>query len=98
MRTPPSLAGVLEHGSCQRRGERVEPTTTLDCTGLQCPLPVIKTSQAIKNLGVGEVLELLATDPGVEPDLTAWTARTGNELLGITKEGDVFHVLVRRTR
>lgn len=76
----------------------MEPTTTLDCTGLQCPLPVIKTSQAIKSLEVGDVLELLATDPGVEPDLTAWTSRTGNELVSITKDGDVFHVLVRRAK
>jgi len=72
------------------------PDETLDCTGLQCPLPVIKTSKAIKEIAVGEVLELLATDPGVEPDMNAWTRRTGNELVGITKEGDVFHVLIRR--
>lgn len=70
----------------------------LDCTGLQCPLPVIKTSQAIKNVAPGELLELLATDPGVEPDMTAWTKRTGNELVQIDRDGDVFHVLIRRTR
>ncbi|MEX6429633.1 MAG: sulfurtransferase TusA family protein [Ferrimicrobium sp.] len=75
-----------------------QPSQTLDCTGLQCPLPVIKTSQAMKSLEIGSVLELLATDPGVEPDMNAWSARTGNELLGITKDGDVFHVLLRRTR
>ena len=73
-----------------------EGTHVLDCTGLNCPLPVIKTSQAMKDVPVGEVLELLATDPGVEPDMEAWTKRTGNELVGITKEGDVFHVLIRR--
>ncbi len=72
------------------------PDQTLDCTGLQCPLPVIKTSQAIKTIEIGQVLELLATDPGVEPDMNAWTRRTGNELLGISKDGDVFHVLIRR--
>lgn len=70
----------------------------LDCTGLQCPLPVIKTSQAIKTIEVGQVLELLATDPGVEPDMNAWTRRTGNELLGITQDAGVFHVLIRRGR
>jgi tRNA 2-thiouridine synthesizing protein A len=43
------------------------------------------------------VLELLATDPGVEPDMKAWTARTGHELLGMERDGDVFHVFVRRT-
>lgn len=70
---------------------------TLDCKGLQCPLPVIKTAQAIKKLAAGQVLELLATDPGVEPDMRAWSSRTGNELLSIEKEGDVYRVLLRRT-
>ena len=68
----------------------------LDCKGLQCPLPVIKTAQAIKTIDPGQVLELLATDPGVEPDMKAWTARTGNELLGIERRDDTFHVLIRR--
>ena len=68
----------------------------LDCTGLACPLPVVKTAQAIKNFAPGQVLELLATDPGVEPDMRAWSSRTHNELLGITKQADVFHILIRR--
>lgn len=68
----------------------------LDCTGMQCPMPVIKTAQAMKGLQAGQVMELLATDPGVEPDMTAWTGRTGNELLKIEQLGDVFHVLIRR--
>lgn len=89
------IGGVVR--GVPRGGRMVEkPAEILDCTGLQCPLPVIKTSQAIKKLQPGEVLELLATDPGVEPDMNAWTSRTGNELLGITKEGDVFHVLLKR--
>ena len=70
----------------------------LDCTGMACPLPVVKTSQAIKKIEPGQVLELLATDPGVEPDMKAWTGRTGNELLSIGREGDVFHVLIRRAK
>ncbi len=70
----------------------------LDCTGMACPLPVVKTSQAIKKIDPGQVLELLATDPGVEPDMKAWTGRTGNELLGIDRRGDVFHVLIRRAK
>jgi tRNA 2-thiouridine synthesizing protein A len=75
-----------------------EPQMVLDCKGLQCPLPVIKTSKAIKDVEVGGVLELLATDPGVEPDMQAWTSRTGNELLKVEREGDVFHVLIRRAK
>jgi tRNA 2-thiouridine synthesizing protein A len=68
----------------------------LDCTGMQCPLPVIKTAQAMKRLEVGQVLELLATDPGVDPDMHAWSSRTGHELVSIDQDGDVFHVLIRR--
>jgi tRNA 2-thiouridine synthesizing protein A len=68
----------------------------LDCRGLACPLPVVKTAQAIKALALGQVLEVLATDPGVEPDMRAWSSRTHNELLGITKQAEVFHILLRR--
>lgn len=70
----------------------------LDCQGLQCPLPVIKTAQEIKKMEIGETLELLATDPGVEPDMKAWSSRTGNDLLKIERSGDVFHVFLRRVR
>ena len=73
------------------------PAQVLDCKGLQCPLPVIKTAQMIKTIEPGQVLELLATDPGVEPDMKAWSSRTGNELLAIDREGDVFHVFLRRS-
>ncbi len=70
----------------------------LDCTGMACPLPVVKTSQAVKKMELGQVLELLATDPGVEPDMTAWSRRTGNELIGIDVRDGVFHVLIRRVK
>lgn len=74
----------------------IDVADTLDCTGLQCPLPVIKTAQAMKNLAEGQVLELLATDPGVEPDMQAWASRTGNDLISVEKRDGVFHVLLRR--
>lgn len=71
-------------------------TTVLDCTGMSCPLPVVKTAQAIKELEPGALLELLATDPGVDPDMHAWSSRTGNELVSITKDDGVFRVLIRK--
>ena len=90
-------------GDYRRGAALAEPSvptaaTVLDCTGLSCPLPVVKTSQAIKNIEVGHVLELLATDPGVEPDMKAWSRRTGNELLSIGQQDGVFHVLIRRAK
>lgn len=72
------------------------PDEVVDCTGLACPLPVLKTAQAIKALRGGQVLELLATDRGVEPDIRAWAGNTGNTVVAIEKRSEVFHVLVRR--
>lgn len=72
------------------------PDEVVDCTGLACPLPVLKTAQAMKALRGGQVLELLATDPGVEPDIRAWAGNTGNTVVAIEKRAEVFHVLVRR--
>ena len=69
----------------------------LDCRGQACPLPIVKTAQQMKKeLEPGQVLEVLATDPGVEPDMKAWSKRTGNELLSIDLVDDVFHVFLRK--
>ncbi len=97
-------ACVLGHIETTPKGETVgDPSLpsadrVLDCSGLSCPLPVVKTAQAIKQIEVGQVLELIATDPGVEPDMKAWSTRTGNELLGIGKQDGAFHVLIRRAK
>lgn len=69
----------------------------LDCTGLLCPIPVIKTNKAIKEIPVGQILELIATDPGSKPDMMAWTRQTGHELVQMQEEGQVFRFYFRRT-
>ena len=74
------------------------PDQTLDARGLKCPMPVVKTSQEIKKLEVGNVLEVLATDPGSIADINAWTKSTGNELLKMGKNDDVFQFLIRRVK
>jgi tRNA 2-thiouridine synthesizing protein A len=74
------------------------PESTLDAQGLKCPMPVVKTSKEIKNISVGGVLEILATDPGSMADITAWTKSTGNELLKAEKDGDVFKFYIRRVK
>jgi tRNA 2-thiouridine synthesizing protein A len=70
----------------------------LDCVGLFCPMPILKTRDAIKGMTVGETLEMLSDDPASEPDMKSWTARTGQELLEIEKNGTVFRFIVRKTR
>lgn len=77
------------------------PATTvadqlLDSRDVSCPLPVIQTAQAIKQLASGQTLLVKATDPGFEPDITAWASRTGNELISGERHGNEFHALLRK--
>ena len=72
------------------------PAQTLDVKGKACPIPVINTAKVMKELRSGQILEVLATDPGVEPDMEAWAKQTGNALLSVRRDGDAFRVLLRK--
>lgn len=76
----------------------VQADKVLDVKGLLCPLPVIKLSKAIKEMEVGQVVEMQATDPGSQPDMDAWVKNTGHEMLDSAVQGDVFHFWIRRTK
>jgi len=56
-------------------------TTTLDTTGMNCPLPILKAKKALKDLGAGDVLEVISTDPGSVKDFDSFCRTTGNELM-----------------
>jgi tRNA 2-thiouridine synthesizing protein A len=71
-------------------------TTTLDFKGLSCPLPIVKTAVAIKQLQPGELVEVLATDPGSVADFSAWSQATGNPLLEHTSEGGIYRFVIRK--
>jgi TusA-related sulfurtransferase len=71
---------------------------SLDCVGLYCPMPIVKTAQKIKELKVGQVLEILADDKGIKQDMPAWCQTTGNECLGIEEAGGEIRVYVKKTR
>ena len=70
---------------------------TLDCTGMLCPMPVVKTRKAIKEIEVGEILEMIATDPGAMPDMEAWARQTRHELVSAEEDGEKFIFLIRKT-
>lgn len=70
----------------------------LDCRGLLCPVPIIRVSKAVKELPVGGRLEMVATDPGSEPDMKAWEKQTGHRLISATKDGTEFRFLIERAR
>ncbi len=68
----------------------------LDCQGLNCPMPILKTKKAVDKLASGEVLKMLATDPGSVSDVQSWTKRTGNPLLGHSEDGGVYSFLIQK--
>ena len=70
----------------------------IDCLGLFCPMPILKTREAMKGLQVGQVLEMTSDDPASEADMRSWSAKTGHELLEIDRNGAVYRFLIRKTR
>ena len=68
----------------------------LDCSGTLCPMPVIKTAMAIKDLHLGQILKMIATDPGSPLDIAAWARQTKNELLDSYQEGNKYIFFIRR--
>jgi tRNA 2-thiouridine synthesizing protein A len=68
----------------------------VDAKGLNCPMPIVKTAQAIKGLASGELIEVLATDPGSVKDFAAWSRTTGNVLIEQTVDGGVYRFVLRR--
>lgn len=76
--------------------ERPKPDVTLDCFGLTCPMPIFNATQKLKEMAVGQVLEVLATDDGIVADMPAWCQRTGNEFLGSEEDDGEYKVYVKK--
>jgi len=74
----------------------IEITQTIDARGLSCPLPIVKTAQAVKGLSAGAIVEVLATDPGSIKDFAAWSRATGHELVEQTADGATYRFVIRR--
>jgi tRNA 2-thiouridine synthesizing protein A len=74
----------------------VKADATLDCYGLLCPMPIVQTAKRLKTMKAGEVLEVVATDPGIREDMPAWCRTTGQEFLGTEDDGEVVRVYIRK--
>jgi tRNA 2-thiouridine synthesizing protein A len=74
----------------------VEISQSIDARGLSCPMPIVKTAQAVKTIPSGAAVELLATDAGSIKDVAAWCRATGNELVEQTSDGAVYRFVIRR--
>ena len=68
----------------------------LDASGLNCPLPILRTKKALNDMKSGQVLRSLATDPASVRDFEAFSRQTGNELLQHEERNGVFSFLLRR--
>lgn len=73
----------------------LRPDATLDCTGLFCPQPVIRTAARIREMQPGQILQVRATDPGFQIDLPAWCRSQRHEFLGVYQKGKVYTGYVR---
>ena len=76
----------------------MEADTTLDCVGLYCPMPIIQTKEKMEELAVGQVLEVIADDVGIQADMPAWCRSTGNEFLGLEEEDGEYRVYVKKLK
>ncbi|HXK57476.1 MAG: sulfurtransferase TusA family protein [Chromatiaceae bacterium] len=68
----------------------------LDASGLNCPLPILRAKKSLSGLEAGQVLHIIATDPGSVKDFEAFAKQTGNELMESKEEGGKFHFLIKK--
>ncbi len=71
-------------------------TTSLDCSGLNCPLPILRLSKAIGGINLGDRIEMIATDPGAIKDVQAWSKQTGNTLIESSHADGRYKFLVAK--
>ena len=78
--------------------EIVKATIVVDSRGTMCPGPITDLFRAYRNSSIGDIIELLATDPAAKSDVQAWVKRSGNKILGIFDEKDHVRIQVRVVR
>lgn len=68
----------------------------IDCSGMSCPLPVVKSKMKIDKMAPGEILKIITTDPGSCKDIPAWASRVGHEFLQESAENGKYYFLVKK--
>ena len=74
----------------------LQTTQSVDALGLSCPMPIVKAALAIKTIASGDLLEVLATDPGSVKDFAAWSKTTGHQLVEQSVDAGVYRFVLRR--
>ena len=68
----------------------------LDCVGLYCPVPIFETRKKMDVLKKGQILKMMADDPGSKPDMESWAKQTKNELLNVVEEDGIFTFYLKK--
>ena len=68
----------------------------LDASGLNCPLPILRAKKTLSGMDAGQILHIIATDPGSVKDFDAFANQTGNELMESKEDGGKFHFLIKK--
>ena len=74
----------------------MEINVTLDCKGLSCPMPMMKTAKAVKKLKSGEVIKILTTDPGSKADIPKWIDKNGHTLVEESEEEGAIVFIIQK--
>jgi tRNA 2-thiouridine synthesizing protein A len=78
--------------------EEIKVDIEMDLKGLACPLPIVKVSQKIKTMEIGQVIMAETTDPGAHADFPAWAKTSGNEILKVDKEDSVSKFYIKKIK
>lgn len=70
----------------------------IDLTGLYCPMPIIRAREEIDKIAIGDELRIKSDDPAAEEDIKRWATRSGQEVIAISKKGDIVTVSIRRKK
>ncbi len=80
------------------KAEDIKPDVVHDVTGTYCPVPISECAGQIREMEIGQILELIADDPGVVEDIPAWCRSTGQEFLGMYEEDGEYHLFVKKVK
>lgn len=94
------MSGGEEYEDNETKKAEASPAAAirLDCSGMQCPGPIMKVFETMKGMKDGEILEVSASDPGFVRDIAAWCRRTGNTLVGREQRGNDYVAVVKKSR
>ena len=87
---------VIPSSAPAEKKEVIMKTVSVNCSGLQCPGPIMKVFETIKEMQDGEMLEVTASDPGFQADIVSWCRRTGNTLVSNEKRGSEYVAVVQK--